>query len=370
MKNREVEMGFNLFHLISDVYHRENLHSDIMEAIISPSGSHGQGDLFLRLFLDFLRKHHHVAIKAEDYRNAKVVREKGRIDLLIYDDTSRKAIIVENKINGAPDMHRQLVRYLENVADKRGYTCQAIVYLCLNQRKHPDQHNWLPDEKKKVKPLLRVVCAYDDGAEDVLHTGWLTPCIDALETDDADACTPQRDEVIIVLRQYRQLIRKLGLTLMNKPIMETFYQMMRNKPHHDSAMAVASMVNHLPTYRRQKVLDTFGEDYGPFDCLDVWGAAETLAFFRGLGEGDIKLHVECADQGFTKLEFWNAADDDPQGDLPRRILSDTGMVDSFSYDSESGWFTKVFRFPAEEDELYQFLHDFKEALNKRTSAPA
>ena len=61
MKNREVEMGFNLFHLISDVYHRENLHSDMMEAIISPSGSHGHRDRFLQLFLDFLRRHQHMA---------------------------------------------------------------------------------------------------------------------------------------------------------------------------------------------------------------------------------------------------------------------------------------------------------------------
>jgi hypothetical protein len=59
VKNRKVEMGFNLFHLIANVYHQENLHSDIMEAIISPSGNHG--DRLLHLFLDFLRRHQHMA---------------------------------------------------------------------------------------------------------------------------------------------------------------------------------------------------------------------------------------------------------------------------------------------------------------------
>jgi hypothetical protein len=372
MKNREVDMGFNLFHLISDVYHKENLHSDMMEALISTSGSHGHGDLFLRLFLDFLRKRHGVAINVADYQGVQVIREDGRIDLLIYDETSHKAIIVENKINGAPDMDRQLVRYLEKVTIDWGYTCEAIVYLCLNQKKHPDTPGWTEPERMKVSPLLRVVCAYDDGSEDDLYNGWLKPCLDASisnETAQPHIDPSSKEEVAHVLRQYRQLILKLGRTLMNKPIMKDFYQMMLDQHQHDSAMAVASMVNDLPASRCQRVLDRFQQDASPFHKLSPYPhSSSPLAIFHGLGEGNIKLHVDCAGQGFTKLDFWNNVNDDPQGDLPRRILNDIGMVDSVSYDSESGWFTKVFRFPSEEGELYRFIRAFKEKLKDRIVA--
>lgn len=369
MKNREVDMGFNLFHLISDVYHRENLHSDMMEAIISPSGSHGCGDLFLRLFLDFLRQHHHIAINPEDYQNAKVVREDGRIDLLIYDEISHRAIIVENKINGAPDMDKQVVRYLEKVGRDH---CDAIVYLCLNQKKAPDTPGWTDEERTRVWPLLRVICAYEEGSTADLYDGWLGPCLDELRAKSIEADASRRDGVAHVLRQYRQLILKLGRTLMNKPIMNDFYRMMLDQQQRDSAMTVAEMVAKLPAYRCQRVLDSFHSDRSPFHRLAPYPhSSSPLAIFHGLdGCATIKLHVDCTSQDCTRLDFWNDADDDPQGTLPQQILNEAGMIDLFAFDADSGWFTRQFQFPREESELFQFLREFKEALKKRTSPPA
>jgi hypothetical protein len=341
-----------------------------MQAIISPSGSHGQGDLFLRLFLAFLRDHHAAKIRLEDYKNAEVVREDGRIDLLIYDEKSRKAIIIENKINGASDMDRQVVRYLEKVSGEN-YTCDAIVYLCLNQRKPPDQGGWLDNEKEKVKPLLRVVCAFDDAAEDVLHTGWLTPCIEALNADDSGA-DPQRDEVAHVLRQYQKLILKLGRTLMNKPIMEDFYRLLQDKPDHASAIAVAAMVNHLPAYRCTRLVDRFCDDPSPFHKLYPYPSSSSpLAVFHGLdGYPSIKLHVDCTSQDGTTLGLWNNAGDDPQSILAGQLLKDIGLTDSLLYDPESEMFTRRFSFPSQETELFQFIRDIKEALKERLSTTA
>lgn len=368
-KNKEVDMGFNLFHLISEVYHRENLHSDMMEAIISPSGSHGQGDLFLRLFLDFLRQHHGITIKAEDYRNAKVVREDGRIDLLIYDEISHKAIIVENKINGAPDMNKQVVRYLEKVGRDH---CDAIVYLCLNQKKAPDTPGWTDEERTRVWPLLRVICAYEEASTADLYDGWLGPCLDEHRAKSIEADASRRDGVAHVLRQYRQLIRKLGSTLMNKPIMQDFYEMMKDKQHHDSAMAVADMVNHLPAYRCTRIVDRFCEDPSPFHKLFRYpNASSPMAIFQGVGEArNIKLHVDCTSQDCTRLEFWNNADDDPQSALAGQLLKDIGIAGALPYAPESEKFTRRFGFPSQEEELLQFIRDFKAKLKEYFSPPA
>lgn len=43
------EPDFNPFTLISELYYRENFHSDIIRAILDPGESHKEGNLFLAL---------------------------------------------------------------------------------------------------------------------------------------------------------------------------------------------------------------------------------------------------------------------------------------------------------------------------------
>lgn len=350
VKRREVDMGFNLFHLISDVYYRENLHSDIIQAIIDPAGSHGHGDHFLRLFLKYLREHHGVAIEIANYSNTRVFREAGRIDLLICDEDSKKAIIIENKINGAADMDRQLVRYLEKVKNL-GYACDAIVYLCLNQKKHPETPGWTKREREDVHVLLKVICAYDESEGDLYH-GWLLPCCQ----------TSTSDEVTHVLRQYQQLILKLGRNLMNKPIMEKFYGLMRDKQHHDSALALTAMMNDLGAYRAERLFEAFQHDTTPFERMFIW--VPGFVVFESVGGVRIKLDVDCRSQAHTTIVFKNQ--DDPESPLPKQILTEISMSADFKLNQSTGSLTRVFLFPSMEDELDQFIRDFKEALKKRT----
>ena len=55
LANKEdVSLGFNAFALVSNTYHRENFHSDILAAILNPLSEHGEGALFLKQFLTFI----------------------------------------------------------------------------------------------------------------------------------------------------------------------------------------------------------------------------------------------------------------------------------------------------------------------------
>lgn len=54
-KGREVH-GFNVFLAISDVYYRENFHSDFMAMLLDPSSPHQEGSLFLQGFVEMLNK--------------------------------------------------------------------------------------------------------------------------------------------------------------------------------------------------------------------------------------------------------------------------------------------------------------------------
>ena len=90
--NRDVDLGFNAFAIISDIYHRENLHSDVIKAFLDPKGKHGEGDRFLRAFLEYLSAIDTIGarITPENYSNARIEREEGRIDILIADETSKQ----------------------------------------------------------------------------------------------------------------------------------------------------------------------------------------------------------------------------------------------------------------------------------------
>lgn len=116
---REIEKitgeGFNVFNIIELQISEVRLHSAILTDLLNPSGSHGQGDLFLKIFV----KRH--GITNFDTKSAIAEYEKntgflnsdytkgGRIDILVT-DKYRKHIIVENKIF-AGDQKNQLLRY-------------------------------------------------------------------------------------------------------------------------------------------------------------------------------------------------------------------------------------------------------------------
>ena len=45
------DIGFNIFRLTSDIYYRENYHSDVIKAFLDPTEKHNEKSLFLQLFI-------------------------------------------------------------------------------------------------------------------------------------------------------------------------------------------------------------------------------------------------------------------------------------------------------------------------------
>ena len=117
---------FNLFNVLNITSDEVRLHSKFIAELLNPVGTHGQGDIFLDLFVKYLN------IKGFDYVSAKVEVEKfigpvtgetgGRIDIYIYDKNNH-AIVIENKVF-AHDQKNQLVRY-------HNFSKDNVLYLCL-----------------------------------------------------------------------------------------------------------------------------------------------------------------------------------------------------------------------------------------------
>ena len=107
---------FNLFRILGVERLEVSTHSAILRELLDPRGSHGQGSVFLRRFVEVLE------LPAFDYEQGRVDAEYGigsvtktsggRLDLRISDGTGPR-IIIENKID-AVEQADWVTRYLDH----------------------------------------------------------------------------------------------------------------------------------------------------------------------------------------------------------------------------------------------------------------
>lgn len=172
---------------------RELTHSKVIASLLDPNGAHGQGVLFLRLFVEtFLPG----KFKDFDYESAMVEVEKdcgnidfdnengGRIDIYI-EDGNNNVIVIENKIF-ATDQPNQLGRYSQSVGDSKSF---EIIYLTL------DGHEPSFTSAKGTSRAHFNQCSYH---EHVIQ--WLHDCLDKMNSNF---------NLRVILEQYIEVIRKL-----------------------------------------------------------------------------------------------------------------------------------------------------------------
>ena len=139
--------NLNLFSSISDAYKRENYNSDILAFILTPKA---MGDKkYLEGFLKFigLKTIEIDSFVSENNINSTIIkREENRIDILIKNEKTEKAIIIESKINGAEDQPMQLVRYYKDIREEDQLDILKIVYLTVYPK----------------RPNLKFVKGYDE----------------------------------------------------------------------------------------------------------------------------------------------------------------------------------------------------------------
>ena len=179
--------NFNIFTILDRETDEVKTHSAIIADLLNPNGLHGQGEVFVRLFLDRLN------IETNgDLRRARVgvevdVGEHGRIDVLFEVD-NLFCVVTENKIH-AYDQPRQLERYNRYATAKFADDRVHLLYLKL--------HGSEPDKSSLGSlPPGKVRCiSYESDI-----SGWLDACIREA------ARIPQIRELLV---QYQVLLRKL-----------------------------------------------------------------------------------------------------------------------------------------------------------------
>jgi hypothetical protein len=352
-KEQEVDLGFNIFQLVSDTYYKENFHSDILKAILDPDGLHKEGPKFLHSFISYINHSFGKTwLKKENYQNALVIREAGRIDISILDRISKKAIIIENKINDAGDMERQIPRYVAHL-EKQGYEIDLVMYLVLNSHKEPSTYKWTQAEIAHILPKLIPVSAYNETPKD-LYNGWLSRCEKQANNIDT----------LFIIRQYNNLIAHLGGKNMNKPLMEEFMQHMLTDDNYNKAVALNAMLQDLISYRRDKILDTFKFDKAPFTQIYEW---KNYAVLNNCHYEAVRFALDIiVEQDRYRLQFFlRSFDGETPIDCPAKtMLEATKLINEF-YPEGDRW-EKHFLFPSQEEEMYAFIVSFKTILKEYT----
>ena len=247
-RSRVPSLGFNAFALMSDIYHRENFHSDILCEILNPNGEHKEGKKFLQAFFDLLldfcdeRKSDELKIKITNIYNdddIKVTREEGRTDIAIYHETKSWAIIIENKINNALDMYRQIPTYINYWKEKEMKPIAVIYLTAAGDKTFPSTAGWEPNEIFDVKRLLLAIPGYVPKYKNCIWT-WLSHCELSTKNFNNKA----------VISQYAALVQKQAGESMDAQNVENFLKAIEETKIEITHLQ--ELLTSLPEYYTQK----------------------------------------------------------------------------------------------------------------------
>jgi len=168
--------GFNIFSLLLKSGDEVNLHSKFIYDLLNPKGTHQQGSVFLKLFLDGIGLEHN----ADEF---ELFREKENIDILIQSSTH--AIIIENKIY-TTDHSQQLKRYWQSIKNQ-GYAESNILVGYLTLFGHEPIQKNLPFQVNNIAYSKEIV-------------SWIERSLQAVQS------IPILHETIL---QYLQLVQQL-----------------------------------------------------------------------------------------------------------------------------------------------------------------
>jgi hypothetical protein len=333
---------FNLILATSDVYYRENFHSEIIAAILEIAE-------YRRNFFCLLNRLVDDVIRPQNYSQPSVKVEDAKIDILVEDQKSKHCIIIENKLNNAGDQPRQIPRYVD-LQESRGFRIDALVYLSLDGSKRPDRSTWTIRDTELCEPIqFAYLAAFNNTTSDLVN-GLLVP---SMTTN----CSVQE---FSFLQQYKDLLEYIGRNQMDMLLMEKFYQQISDIEKYQTAQSMNSMLNDLITYRRERLYNHFVNNYSPFDGIHRWSTNDTqFVGIKKLTNENVKLDM-CSEEKWTRVQLW-IQDPKLENDLIGDLLNGTGLKSRFER-KKSNFYVAIFTFPSQELELYNFVQDLLSQL--------
>ena len=164
-KKNNLTPDFNLLGIISP---KELQLSKLIAEFINPKGTHEQGNLFLKEFINFFLPNHKKLIKENNISVLIELAENvnGRIDILI-DFDNKFGVAIENK-PFADDQDEQIIRYVEYLENTYGKGNFSMLYLSAHGE--PPNEKSLPENKRKKLGNIFIILSYKEIRD------WLLVC--------------------------------------------------------------------------------------------------------------------------------------------------------------------------------------------------
>ena len=328
---------FNIFELISDTYYKENFHSDIIAQLL-------RNEIILKNFLDF------IGVDKSKYENYEVEREESKIDILIK--TEKNCIIVENKLNWAGDMPKQLFRYYNECKNNKKLEVDKIVYLSPNSLKQPEEQSI----KEIPKELIKIIIGYD-GENNDFYTMVLQKSLEEMNNKESK-------EWLLLLEHYLKILRQTGVTKMDT-LTKKFYEKIKEEPQeYEKIKLIVDMYNNLTTTRANSLISKFinGKIWGnpPFVYFD---------FYIKDKRKNYAINIFVNKYDYSNLYLYSRENDREKFEKDNKDieawLKKHNLFEGFEKDET--WYNewnKNFKFPEEENELYEFTKKLIECLEK------
>jgi len=250
-------VSYNIASISNYTSHHENFHSDVWGFLLDPTGSHKQNDLFLKLFLRYLSSLNIITSDDEaKFIGARILREKGRIDISIVDKANSACIIIENKINNARDQKDQMLRYYR-YAKKQDLTVVAMLYVSAQ------------GERQAVLidgPVITPI-AVSNGSPNDLINGWISVCRSSISYDGSEAF----EDIRSLIHQYYLLLKHLTISSMKVQTAKTLYEYLNKSEDFNTAIAISEQLDNLKYYRHQLFIEQMGNNYfKPFGSQTIY----------------------------------------------------------------------------------------------------
>ena len=337
--NFEENYPFNIFELISDIYYRENFHSDIIAQLF-------KNEIILKNFLKF------IGVDESAYKNAEVEREESKIDILIK--TEKNCIIVENKLNWAKDMPEQLFRYYSECKNNKKLEVDKIVYLSPNSSKTPEDYS----VKGIPKELIKTIIGYDGENED-FYTMVLEKSLKEMNNNEPK-------EWLLLLEHYLKILRLTGETKMDKLTKEFYDKIVNDGKEYEKIELIATMYNDLIKTRINNLAEQFGGENYKNECFfrdfhsEKRGISYAIDIYMDNNYSWLQLfsrEENEVDNNPKSRKKWEQDNKDIEAWLKKHKLFDGFYFDDWRW-------TKEFKFPEEEKALYEFAKKLIECLEK------
>ncbi|WP_432633812.1 PD-(D/E)XK nuclease family protein [Brachyspira sp.] len=346
------KLKFNIFDIITDKWKRENLHSEILKFLFENCED------FFNDFLDLIE------IKnKEEYSNAEITNEEAKIDILIKSEN--KAIIVENKINWAHDQNEQLARYYKEVKDEYKKVVEKIVYISPSKDKKPDSQTFGKDEKikKEIENIYKKIIGFDGNENDLVSC--LEKSRDKLKEDlekTKNNLDSENIHKLFFINHYIEILKRTGAGDMSEVELNFFKEVMEkyktDKDIFKKINYIGEMYKNLSIARINNLVERFEGNYNN-QCF--W--REFYSEKRGI-KYEIDIYTEDYQysglQLFSREEMQDKLEQDNK-DI-KAWLEKHNLFEGF-YIHYGRW-SKKFKFPEEENKLYEFMEKLIKLLEE------